>query len=177
MRTVHETEALRPSDPVPRNHSQAQIKPQRLKLIVSAKPPDQEKDDVTVDADAVTVNANNISQIPGQYPPDLAFDEEELAMASDQLYKLCRRQVHWSEQDGKKLKEECEELEAKFKKEWQSKELAMANLMEAELATAMEKGPSTEEEEKIVGMMNALLPEKMLPITKGKTPWYRVVHE
>lgn len=37
MRTVHETETLRPSDPVPRSH--ANQKPQRIKLFVRDPPP------------------------------------------------------------------------------------------------------------------------------------------
>lgn len=45
MRTVHETEALRPSDPVPRNYSSAHFKPQRLKLIMNVKPPTSDTSD------------------------------------------------------------------------------------------------------------------------------------
>lgn len=42
MRTVHETEALRPSDNIPKGHSNPPTLP-RLKLILSAKPPDDRR--------------------------------------------------------------------------------------------------------------------------------------
>ena len=167
MRTVHETEALRPSDPVPRNHSQAQVKPQRLKLIMSSKPPDAEKEIVLNDEPIVAV-------VP--VSNDVEFDDEELALPSDHLYKLCRRQVHWAEQEGEKLRKECEDLEAEHKRDWLAKELLLANVMEAELATAVNAGPTDQEYDRINRMMDTMLPEKMLPM-EGETPWYRVIPE
>lgn len=46
MRTVHETEALRPSDPVPRNYSSAHFKPQRLKLVMNSRRPNLDAGDL-----------------------------------------------------------------------------------------------------------------------------------
>ena len=180
MRTVHETEALRPSDPVPRNHSAAQMKPQRLKLIMNRKPPagepsngdgaDVVDDDATIytntDADGDTQ-----STLPFEYPPDVQFTEEELAMPPDELFKLLRRQVYWSEEEHQELRDEVEALEAKRKEEWQAKELVLANVMEAELAKAI--GLDNNGNYEAVMKLKDDLPHPMLPMS-GATPWYRI---
>ena len=54
---MHETEALRPSDPVPKNYSSIPPKPQRLKLIVNSKPREEGNGDTEIDDDA-TVDSN-----------------------------------------------------------------------------------------------------------------------
>lgn len=176
MRTVHETEALRPSDPIPRNHSAAQVKPQRLKLIVNSRPPNDEQGngDGDVDDDATIYSTTDIDPeaplpLPFEYPLDVHFTEEELSMPPDHLFKLLRRQVHWAEEDGSELRLEIEALQGKRKEEWQAKELVLANLMEAELATAVDKG---EDHDKVMALKDDL-PHPMLPMS-GATPWYRI---
>ena len=173
MRTVHETEALRPSDPVPRNYSSTHFKPQRLKLIVNSKPPsapDAEMDD------AATLSPHSDDVLPSapfEYPPDVHFTSEELSMRSDQLFRLLRRQVLWSEEDGKELASEVKELEKKRKEEWMSKELVLVNLMEAELAVAHTKG---EPEGNVTRILDDL-PKMPLPLSGKDVPWYRQVEE
>ena len=173
MRTVHETEALRPSDPVPKNYSSIPPKPQRLKLIVNSKRRDEGNGDTEVDDDA-TVYSNSDAEndeppaAPFEYPADVQFTEEELDMPPDRLFKLLRRQIHWSEEDGSDLQDEIRSLEAKRKEEWIAKELILANVMEAEIATAHDKG-------ELPGVVQKLaedLPFPMLPIP-GPLPWYR----
>lgn len=171
MRTVHETEALRPSDPVPRNHSQAHIKPQKLKLTFkkshnSENGPAAEED--IVDGEAEVNGKNGFT-----YPTDVQFTDEEHQMPPDYLYKLCRRQIHWSEQEGERLKQECSTLDAKQKEEWQNKELLLINVIEAELAQATQQNGLLKTEHQDVEKMKAdLLPAKMLPLS-GEAPWYR----
>lgn len=173
MRTVHETESLRPSDPVPRNHSAAGTKPQRLKLIVNAKPPESElgNDEVDVDDDA-TIASNDDSRpesplAPFIYPPDVCFTGDELAMPADQLYKLLKRQIRWAEELSTHLKAGVTELESRQKAEWQAKELVLANLVEAELANAVDKQDTDR-----LDLLSGDLPQPMLPM-KGPSPWYR----
>lgn len=60
-------------------------------------------------------------------------------------------------------------MAAKRKKEWQAKELVLANVMESELATAVSKD---KDHEKVIALKDDL-PHPMLPIV-GETPWYRV---
>ena len=173
MRTVHETEALRPSDPVPKNYSSIPPKPQRLKLIVNSKPRDEGNGDTEIDDDA-TIYSNTDAEneappaAPFEYPADVQFTEEELEMSPDRLFKLLRRQIHWSEEDGSDLQDEIRSLEAKRKEQWIAKELVLANVMEAEIATAHNKGEHPE----IVQKLAEDLPLPMLPIS-GPLPWYR----
>ena len=176
MRTVHETEALRPSDPVPKNYSSIPPKPQRLKLILNAKPRSQGEanDETENDDDATAYHSDNDLEpsltAPFTYPPDVQFTEEELALPPDQLFRLLRRQVHWTEEDGVALKEEVAALEAKRKKEWLEKELILANVMEAELANAHDRGEPHENIQAHLGD----LPHPILPM-EGELPWYRHV--
>ena len=175
MRTVHETEALRPSDPVPKNHSSLPVKPQRLKLIVNSKPreDDHGNGEAEIDDDA-TIYTNTDAETefltaqPFQFPADVQFTEEELAMAPDQLFRLLRRQLHWTEEDGTDLRDEVQTLEAKRKEEWLAKELVLANVMEAELATAVDNNVPAPTIEKFVED----LPHPILPLS-GPEPWYR----
>ncbi|MCJ1484663.1 hypothetical protein MMC06_004836 [Schaereria dolodes] len=177
MRTVHETEALRPSDPIPRYHSAAQVKPQRLKLIVNAKPPSgpnngeaPEADDDATICTGTDIDPEYPPIAPFEYPPDINFTEEELSLTPDRLLSLVRRQVHWIEEENKEFGEEVKALEIKRKEEWQAKELVLANVMEAELAVAHDKG---QDFEKIFKLKDDL-PPRMLPYS-GQTPWYRIV--
>lgn len=177
MRTVHETEALRPSDPVPKNHSSIPPKPQRLKLIVNSKPRDQPEgtEDTEVDDDATIYNSDQDMDdnpaAPFEYPSDLQFTEEELAMSSKQLYRLLRRQHHWAEEENAELLEEVQALEAKRKQEWLQKELVLANVMEAELANAHDRG----EPQQNVQHHLMDLPQPILPMVGKEQPWYRVL--
>lgn len=194
MRTVHETEALRPSDPVPRNYSSAHFKPQRLKLVLNAKPPtstsegsdkdtagsgeplpDPEVDDnaaadTPIQAEDGPLPSVTAAQEAYEYPDDVRFTEEELAMPPDQLFRLLRRQVHWSQDDEKDLLEEVKVIEQQRREEWTAKELVLANLIEAELATAHTKGSITEDN---VKRILDDLPPTPLPMTGNEAPWYR----
>ena len=193
MRTVHETEALRPSDPVPRNYSSAHFKPQRLKLIVKDKPPTStsegsDKDtaasgepvpglEVDDNATIDTPTDAEDGQLPAgtgpgpyEYPEDVKFTEEELSMSPDQLFRLLRRQVHWTEEDGRELQEEVKVMEERKREEWMAKELVLANMIEAELATAHTRSLITEE--KMKRILDDL-PPTPLPMTGAEAPWYR----
>ena len=244
MRTVHETEALRPSDPVPRSYTSAHFKPQRLKLVM--KPPkserdhtreDREDDDATVSTnsdpenevttkastrngrstgaegptgmksrgevavennqsrhptamastfinstisssgrkapplDSTTTNNNNTTTNPYDptWPSDLALSPEEQALPLDALFKLTRRQLHWTEQENASLRSECADLEHKRKEEWLSKELLMLNVMEADLALAQVKGDL---EKPLMDKVLLDMPYPPLRM-KGSMPWYR----
>ena len=174
MRTVHETEALRPSDPVPKNYNAIPPKPQRLKLIVNAKPRSHSdmNEDTEPDDDTIAYNTDNdtgtLQMAPFAYPSDVSFTDEELATPPDQLYRLLRRQIRWTEEDAAELRDEIAILETKRKEEWLNKELVLANVMEAELAYAHDRGES-------IDSLRAHLrdlPQPILPMD-GPQPWYR----
>lgn len=165
MRTVHETDAIRPIDLSTKASSLATAKPAKIKLTFkkgqAATNGHDPEDDV----------ANGVDNNLFSYPANLNFTEEELAMAPEQLCRLLRRQLYWSQQEGERLRQECAELEAEQKKEWINKELLLANIVEAELASAVHNHRNTEEES-VLGMVTHLLPNHMMPVS-GEAPWYR----
>ena len=177
MRTVHETEALRPSDPVPRGHSQAQMKPQKLKLTFKKGNLDN-----GVGADEDMIDGDPLPDgRPGfVHPPDVQFTDEELSASPAYLYKLCRRQVHWSSQEGERLKRECAELEVLSKEEWQKKTLLMMNAIEFELeGTNLPLHEGDPEKKHLERMASDLLPSDIavkLPMSQkanADVPWDR----
>jgi Zinc finger, C2H2 type len=133
MRTVHETEALRPSDPVPKGHSEAASRAagggpngslKRIKLIVNNgdRPksivgelpplptdgvPDENGDASPVELDSMPFLLPVSHEY---YPSDVAesLDDHELAIPPSQLYRLLRRQIHWAEQEGAELDRELD---------------------------------------------------------------------
>ncbi|KAI9851814.1 MAG: hypothetical protein M1838_002672 [Thelocarpon superellum] len=177
MRTVHETEALRPSDPVPRNHSNPPPRLQRIKLILSSKPPDP-GDEAAIEAeddDRKILGPNDVNgRTPSThavepYPADLQLTPEESLMPPRELFRLLRRQLRWAEEERQELQAEVEALEAQRKNEWVEKELLLENVMEAELAVHTSAlGSDGQCAEPAV----KLLPERDLPLI-GPSPWYR----
>ncbi|KAF2401217.1 hypothetical protein EJ06DRAFT_529348 [Trichodelitschia bisporula] len=199
MRTVHETEALRPSDPVPKHHSSnPQNKTQRVRLtfkgVGSNGDASKELKTVSVptspvpeggpEADYEQNNAvyvtddGNTSHIntsgERRFPADVQFTEEELALPADQLFRLLRRQLAWVSQDAEDLRREVDELDARRKKEWKAKELLMDNVMEGEMARGEKMHPSLKGEPHRLGLaeedMRVL---RSRPIVGEPTPWWR----
>jgi hypothetical protein len=186
MRTVHETEALRPSDPVPKHHLNPP-KIQRLKLILSSKPPDNhnvEDIDADFDDNATIITSTDVDGAASTthasngydpYPTDLQFTEEENAMSPKELFRLLRRQLHWAEEEHQELEAEVATLVEKRKKEWLQKELLLVNTLESEIEwharrKAAKNGTAplpAAEHDKL-----ELLPKSRLPYT-GE-PWFRL---
>lgn len=147
MRTVHETESLRPSDPVPKHQNPAlsilggntppASKLQRIKLKLS-QPPKDELDSTFGDDDgaiaATTTGYDDLEEIetPG-FGPELGFDEHELSLRPHDLYRLLRRQIHWAEKESAALRDEWEQIVPKRKRAWHEKEAALENLLDAEV--------------------------------------------
>lgn len=160
MRTVHETEALRPSDPIPRGHTGGisngganalgMVKRLRLvmagdggkgKSVVSELPPlprkrqgssssliKKEDDDSKGEAGSVNGNGDkdstavDIDTLPftlpvpdNYYPADVteAMDEHERKLPPSQYFRLLRRQIHWAEQESKRLAKALEDERSK----------------------------------------------------------------
>jgi hypothetical protein len=164
MRTVHETEALRPSDPVPKHHSSnPSNKFQRLKLVLSHDarqklPQDKDKPQSTPaspssaslhpaptaaqqDPDHAHNNITYVQDLalPGaptmvQFPPDIALTPAELALPADQLFHTLRRALQYATDQGDALRLEADALEKQRKHEWDAKELLFENYMEFQMA-------------------------------------------
>jgi hypothetical protein len=165
MRTVHETEALRPSDPVPKHHSSnPSNKFQRIKLVLSGgvkasseravstpaspsslHPPTASHSTSHVVGDADHAN-NNVTYIqdlasPGaptmvQFPPDLSFTPAELSLPADALFHSLRRTLQYATEEGERLRHEADALEKERKQEWVRKEVLVENYMEMQITTA-----------------------------------------
>lgn len=141
MRTVHETEALRPSDPVPKHHQQGTPahKVQRIKLKLSqpkddsdphSHPPHQPEPPLTnPDEPAEPLEYS----LPEFFGPEIGFDEHELALPPRELYRLLRRQIHWAEKEGQQLRDEWERIRPKRKQAWMEKEAIFDDFMDAEV--------------------------------------------
>ncbi|PYH46230.1 C2H2-type zinc finger protein [Aspergillus saccharolyticus JOP 1030-1] len=150
MRTVHETEALRPSDPVPKHHTTLAAaaataaaasssaaptptgtpagKVQRIKLKLS-----QPKGE---DLGEHSESANEEMEEDLSVPPvgsEKGFDVHELLLEGPQLYRLLLRQMHWARKEGDQLKAAWEKIQVKRKEAWLEKETIFDDLVEAEL--------------------------------------------
>jgi hypothetical protein len=144
MRTVHETEALRPSDPVPKNQTAAGAGPttttpankvQRIKLKLNFGPrEDTEQQSVNGEGSSSALELEDLDSIAfPELDADLGFDEHELAMRPKQLYRLLRRQIHWAEIETAKLKLQWQAAEPKRKRAWREKEAIFDDVIEAEV--------------------------------------------
>lgn len=156
MRTVHETEALRPSDPVPKHHSfpgatnaPGQKLP-RIKLKLSQHPKDGSYDTEPQDSASGAKETDSMG-VP-HLGPELGFDEYELSLAPDQLCRLLRRQIHWAEKETTELKREWEVIEPQRKEAWRAKELIFEDVIDAELRSF--KSTLTSENRKLGGNAN-----------------------
>ncbi|PWY81933.1 C2H2 finger domain protein [Aspergillus heteromorphus CBS 117.55] len=141
MRTVHETEALRPSDPVPKHHAAASAagtpagtpagKVQRLKLKLSY-PPKEDAGEHSESANDEAVGTEEDLQLP---PGGLEkeFDTYEMLLEGPQLYRLLLRQIHWAQQETAELRSAWDKIHVKRKESWMEKEAIFDDLVEAEL--------------------------------------------
>ena len=201
MRTVHETEALRPSDPVPKHHSSnPSNKFQRIKLKLTqdkgstpASPSSHSHPPINVavppapasDADYAHNNVIYLQDLASpnaptmvQFPPDIDFTPEELRLPAPELFKLLRRQLRWVTQDGEELRAEAERLERHRKEEWEAKELLLENHMESQAALFERRrmdGGLPAELEGLALVQEDVVPSKQLRLAPkdGKLPWWR----
>jgi hypothetical protein len=143
MRTVHETEALRPSDPVPKSMQAAggakgaQIggvggKSKNLKIIIKTPQSHAAGHDDAVD-DGSTADDSS-GELCTPLTLDQGFTAEELTMPLPRLMHLCKLQVKWAEQEGEQLREECKQWEELYKQEWLEKEVLLDQVVQSEQA-------------------------------------------
>lgn len=130
MRTVHETEALRPSDPVPKSMQSSATGKGKLKIIIKTPQSHAAGQDESINGgDDGELSADFLTQLT----PEQGFTPEELAMPLKELYKLCRFQVRWAEEEGKKLQEEVKRLDAIYEREWREKEVLLFQVIQSEV--------------------------------------------
>ncbi|KAI8629392.1 hypothetical protein F5Y19DRAFT_80445 [Xylariaceae sp. FL1651] len=122
MRTVHETEALRPSDPVPKSMQLHAGEKRGNKFKIIIKTPQSHaagQDDAVDDGDASDgITADFFTPLTEQQ----GFTSRELAMDMEALWKLCVANVKWATKEGELLRQECKEAEEIYRQEWLEKE-------------------------------------------------------
>ncbi|KAM0140424.1 hypothetical protein ACHAP3_002729 [Botrytis cinerea] len=131
MRTVHETEALRPSDPIPKHiqdHSKGLPRHPQPRVVMKPFP------DSNPMAGAHISPLVEPSLMATSYPPELGITLEEEAKGPIELWKLLRKQIQWAEEEGEALRKQCEIMEEIRKKEWMEKEV----LLDAAIAKDLE---------------------------------------
>jgi hypothetical protein len=121
-RTVHETEALRPSDPIPKSMQANRTPRVKPKEFVAQAHPDI----------FVEFGSKKDQRWASSYPIELGFTEEDEARGAKELYRLLRRQILWAEEDSEQLKGQCEALEEMRKREWLEKELLLDQAAQGE---------------------------------------------
>ena len=130
MRTVHETEALRPSDPIPKSMHGPSGKASKLKIII--KTPQSHgngQDDVSDEPiNGDDPNAEYYTALPKE-----VFDEQELAYSVDKLYRKCYFESKWAKETGEQLEKECKEWEEMYYKEWLEKEALLSQVIKSEV--------------------------------------------
>ncbi|KAH7023055.1 hypothetical protein EDB80DRAFT_630025 [Ilyonectria destructans] len=130
MRTVHETEALRPSDPVPKSMQSGTLgKGGKLKIIIKTPQSHGATEDGLDDA----ANGDDHNSEYFTALPEELFGSEELAYPVDKLYRKCYWEAKWAEDVGESLKKECKEWEDLYYKEWLEKEVLLSQVIKSEV--------------------------------------------
>jgi hypothetical protein len=131
MRTVHETEALRPSDPVPKSMQSGPTgKSGKLKIIIKTQ-----QSHAAGQEDSVDDGSNN-DDLGLDYTPvteEQGFAPEELAMPFQRLYKYCYAKVKIVEREGEALLRDCDAWEKVYLHETLEKEALLAQVIESEI--------------------------------------------
>lgn len=171
MRTVHETEALRPSDPVPKHHSSnPQNKSQRLRLTFnkwSAGSNSGKDDDATVastgskprkesPSSPTVLSAADLEYEQGHatftrdpvtgnwiphFPPDISFTDKELELPPAHLYQLLKHQLQWAMEESEELDQQVQAAERIRKAEWIAKELVLNDVIDEGKAVVPDEDP------------------------------------
>ncbi|POS87285.1 hypothetical protein EPUL_000769 [Erysiphe pulchra] len=127
-RTVHETEALRPSDPIPKSMQTANKSSRQKSASKIAQPNPEETSQNRVNG--------VLSKKPSsrhKYPSGFGFTSEEEVQKPKDLYRLLRRQVHWAEEEADYLKKFCDTLEELRRQEWIEKEILLDQALKTDI--------------------------------------------
>lgn len=131
MRTVHETEALRPSDPVPKSmQAHTSGKGSKLKIILKTPQSHAAGHDDAVDdgVDSEDIGSEFFTPLTEQH----GFTSKELQMDMESLWRLCVAHIKWATQEGESLREECKEMEEAYRQEWLEKEVLIDQVTKVE---------------------------------------------
>lgn len=127
MRTVHETDALKTSDPTPKPVHGVSSGKSKLKIIIK-RAQSQGLDDSLDEA----MSAEDHADLYTVLSKDI-FTAEELASTTEDLYRKCYWESKWAEEIGESLRKECQDWEEVYHKEWLEKEALVAQVIDSEI--------------------------------------------
>jgi hypothetical protein len=138
MRTVHETEALRPSDPVPKSMQGPGLgggpagKSSKVKIVLKTQASHAAGRDDVDDSSNNDENGGSPIQEFTALSEEQGFTPDELAMPLERLEKVCRLQVRWAEEENTEVMKECKRWEEEYKRQWLEKEVLLDQVVQAE---------------------------------------------
>ncbi|KAI6250160.1 INO80 complex subunit 1 [Erysiphe necator] len=127
-RTVHETEALRPSDPIPKSMQTANKSSKQKSASKFAQTNPEEISQIRVNG-----IPNKTPSSKHKYPSEFGFTSEEEIQKPKDLYRLLRRQVHWAEEEADYLNKFCDTLEELRRQEWIDKEILLDQALKTDI--------------------------------------------
>lgn len=133
MRTVHETEALRPSDPVPKSLQSGGTAGKSTKLKIILRTPQSHaagQEDAVDDGNSADESS---AELFTQLTEKDGFTPRELEMPFPKLVVVCKKQLQWAQEDAETLKQECKQWEEIAKKAWLEKEVLLEQTIKSEL--------------------------------------------
>jgi hypothetical protein len=146
MRSVHETDTMRPNDSISKVHGTAgsttgtpasKLQRIRLKLTQPREPGTEAEphtEAITIVPTPVTTDAHDPDETTmPEFGPELDFDESELALPPRDLYRLLRRQIAWAGKEAAQLQAEWEEIRPRRERAWREKEAIFDDLIHAEI--------------------------------------------
>lgn len=144
MRSVHETDTMRPNDAITKVGAPAgttgtpasKLQRIRLKLTQPREPGTEGEPHPHVEAPVIppTPTEHDLEEnsMP-EFGPELDFDESELALAPRDLYRLLRRQIAWAGKETAQLQAEWEVIQPQREAAWREKEAIFDDLIDAEI--------------------------------------------
>jgi hypothetical protein len=137
MRTVHETEALRPSDPVPKSMQTASGRGSKLKIILKTPHSHAAGHDDTVDEGSGADDPSG--DMFTQLGEDQGFTRRELEMPLERLARVCRLQLRLEKEENEHLLDQIKTWEELYKNEWLEKEVLLDQVVQTEQAFAFRR--------------------------------------
>ncbi|KAJ5459277.1 hypothetical protein N7530_011221 [Penicillium desertorum] len=146
MRSVHETDTMRPNDSITKVHGTpgsttgtpaSKLQRIRLKLTQPREPGTESEphtEAITIVPNPITTDAHDPDETTmPEFGPELDFDESELALPPRDLYRLLRRQIAWAGKEAAQLQAEWEEIRPRRERAWREKEAIFDDLIHAEI--------------------------------------------
>lgn len=146
MRSVHETDTMRPIDSISKVHGTpgsttgtpaSKLQRIRLKLTQPREPGTESEphaEAITIVPHTVTTDTHDPEETSmPELGPDLDFDEPELALPPRELYRLLRRQIAWAGKEATRLQAEWETIRPQRERAWREKEAIFDDLIDAEI--------------------------------------------